>query len=83
MLDNMKLILFGGESASDCITQDELDYVIGLQNKIRDMRRQHGIFAASIRRRIKLGARIEPGVHQAELIVEETGKHCLEKLKVR
>jgi len=78
----MKLIIFGGKGR-DSITQAEIDHVLGLNNRIVELRRARDISVENILLRLSHGAQVEPGAHTAELVEEVRCATRRQKVKLR
>ena len=65
----MKLTLIGGRGR-DTITQSEIDHILGLNNRIAELRRARDVFIENILLRLSQGAQVEPGTHTAEIVEE-------------
>lgn len=79
----MRLMVIVGSTQADTINQEELEYLIGLNNRIRKMKEIRNQHAANLLRRLRMGAMVDPGTHVAEIETEETGPQRREFLIVR
>ena len=65
------------------VSQAELRRHVALSLQIARLQRQLDELDETIYRRLKAGARVEPGTHTAEIVVSRHGRTLIERVRVR
>jgi hypothetical protein len=64
------------------VSQDEIEEIIGLRNQIRKLRNMQRKRAVRIFQRLLAGAKVEQGIHCAEIVEKSTGCVRVTRLEI-
>ena len=67
----------------ECVSQAELRRHVALSLQIARLQRQLDELDEGVYRKLKAGARVEPGTHAAEIVVQRRGGSITERVRVR